>query len=167
VSALDISETIVQNWSNGTVSTMGPVHLEQLYAEELSLFSPSSGFKNRFLWRPVADARDTSGPMLLSSPDERSMVGILWMTVDFDCTLQYEVSFCYILLFICANVHHCSRLHNHDKTIDRSSYPVLTLKIASLNYISKTRRFYFPEHRYSEDFSRSLRGRRSKVTLLA
>lgn len=91
VSALDISETIVQNWSNGSVSTVGPVHLEQLYSEELSLFSASSGFKNRFLWRPVADARDTSGAMLLSSPDERSMVGILWMTVGPDCTLQYEV----------------------------------------------------------------------------
>lgn len=120
MSALDISETIVQNWSNGTVSTMGPVHLEQLYAEELSLFSASSGFKNRFLWRPVADSRDTAGPMLLSSPDERSMVGMLWMTVDSDCTLQYEVSFSYILLIfyklICANVHHCSGLHyNHDK----------------------------------------------------
>lgn len=172
MSALDISETIVQNWSNGTVSTVGPVHLEQLYAEELSLYSASSGFKNRFLWRPVADARDTSGAMLLSSPDERSMVGILWMTVDPDCTLQYEVNFCYILLIfyklICANAHHCSRLYNnHDKTIDRSFYPVLTLKVVSLNYISKTRRFYFPEHRYSEDFSRSLKDQRLKGILSA
>jgi hypothetical protein len=81
---------------------MGPVHLEQLYAEELSLFSASSGFKSRFLWRPVADARDTAGAMLLSSPDERSMVGLLWMTVDPDCTLQYEVSFCCCVLTVCA-----------------------------------------------------------------
>lgn len=72
---------------------MGPVHLEQLYAEELNLFSASSGFRGRLLWRPVADARDTTGAMLLSSPDERSMVGLLWATVDPDCTLQYEVSF--------------------------------------------------------------------------
>ncbi|VVC28266.1 Chordin,CHRD,VWFC domain [Cinara cedri] len=91
VSALDISESVVQNWSNGTVSTMGPVHLEQLYAEELSLFSASSGFKARFSWRPVADSRDAAGAMLLSSPDQRPMVGLLWITVDADCTLQYEV----------------------------------------------------------------------------
>lgn len=93
VSAIDITESIVQNWSNGTVSTMGPVHLEQLYAEELSLFSASSGFKGRLSWRPVADARDTAGAMLLSSPEERSMVGLLWAIVDPDCTLQYEVKF--------------------------------------------------------------------------
>lgn len=92
MSALDLSESIVQKWSNGTVSTMGPAHLEQLYAEELSLFSASSGFKGRFAWRPVADARDTAGAMLLSNPNERSAVGLLWITVDTDCTLQYEVS---------------------------------------------------------------------------
>lgn len=74
------------------MSTMGPAHLEQLYAEELSLSSASSGFKGRFSWRPVADARDTAGAMLLSSPDQRAMVGLLWITVDPDCTLQYEVS---------------------------------------------------------------------------
>jgi len=112
VSALDISETIVQNWSNGTVSTAGPVHLEQLYAEELSLFSASSGFKNRFQWRPVADARDTSGAMLLSSPDERSMVGILWMTVAPDCTLQYEVSSRkYSIDILLGRLCHCASLH--------------------------------------------------------
>lgn len=106
------------------MSTVGPVHLEQLYAEELNLFSASSGFKNRFLWRPVADARDTSGAMLLSSPDERSMVGMLWITVDPDCTLQYEVSSFYCImslifyLLIRATVQYCSQLYiyNHDKT---------------------------------------------------
>lgn len=72
---------------------MGPVHLEQLYSEELSLSSALSGLKGRFLWRPVADARDTAGAMLLSSPDERSMVGLVWMTIDSDCTLQYEVRY--------------------------------------------------------------------------
>lgn len=92
VSALDISESVVQSWSNGTLTTMGPVHLEKLYAEELNLFSASSGFRGRFSWRPVADARDTAGPMLLSGHDDRSMVGLVWMTVDSDCTLQYEVS---------------------------------------------------------------------------
>lgn len=95
VSSVDLSESVVQDWSNGTVSTMGPAHLEQLYAEELSLFSASSGFKGRFTWRPVADARDTAGAMLLSGgPDDKrsSTVGILWATVDpADCTLQYEV----------------------------------------------------------------------------
>lgn len=92
VSALDLSESVVQTWANGTVSTMGPAHLEQLYAEELSLYSGPSAFKGRFAWRPVADARDTAGAMLLSSPDDRSAVGLLWITVDADCTLQYEVS---------------------------------------------------------------------------
>lgn len=83
------------------MSTMGPVHLEQLYAEELSLFSTSSGFKGKFSWRPVADARDTEGAMMLSSPDERSMTGLLWITVDTDCTLQYEVSInCQYLLVL-------------------------------------------------------------------
>jgi len=95
VSSVDLSESVVQDWSNGTVSTMGPAHLEQLYAEELSLFSASSGFKGRFSWRPVADARDTAGAMLLSGgPDDKrsSVIGILWATVDpADCTLQYEV----------------------------------------------------------------------------
>jgi len=157
------------------VSTVGPVHLEQLYAEELNLFSASSGFKNRFLWRPVADARDTSGAMLLSSPDERSMVGMLWITVDPDCTLQYEVSsFYYILslilfyLLIRATVQYCSQLYiTTIKLINRSFYPVQTSKIESLNYTSKTRRFYFPGHRCTKDFSRSLRDRRSKGTLSA
>lgn len=100
MSAVDVSESIVQNWSNGTVSTTGPVHLEQLYAEELCLFSASSGFKGRLSWRPVADSRDTAGAMLLSSPDQRAMVGLLWITVDPDCTLQYEVrrSFHYFVI---------------------------------------------------------------------
>ncbi|XP_050434445.1 dorsal-ventral patterning protein Sog isoform X2 [Adelges cooleyi] len=92
VSAIDLSESVVQDWSNGTVSTMGPVHLEQLYAEELSLVSGSSGFRGRLSWRPVADARDSAGPMLLSNHDDRSTsVGLLWAIVDSDCTLQYEV----------------------------------------------------------------------------
>lgn len=101
MSSIDLSESVVQDWSNGTVSTVGPAHLEQLYAEELSLFSASSGFKGRFLWRPVADARDTAGAMLLSGEADgkrSSMVGILWVTVDpTDCTLQYEV---YIYIYI-------------------------------------------------------------------
>lgn len=93
MSAIDLSESVVQDWSNGTVSTMGPVHLEQLYAEELSLVSGSSGFRGRLSWRPVADARDSAGPMLLSNHDDRSTsVGLLWAIVDSDCTLQYEVS---------------------------------------------------------------------------
>lgn len=107
------------------MSTVGPVHLEQLYAEELNLFSASSGFKNRFLWRPVADARDTSGAMLLSSPDERSMVGMLWITVDPDCTLQYEVSSCYILLY---NVVNILFTHLCDCAILQPTIYIITIK---------------------------------------
>ncbi|XP_050546492.1 dorsal-ventral patterning protein Sog isoform X2 [Daktulosphaira vitifoliae] len=92
VSSIDLSESIVLNWSNGTITTMGPVHLEQLYAEDLGLISVSSGFRGRLSWRPVADARDSGAPMLLSSHDEQTpMVGLLWAMVDSDCTLQYEV----------------------------------------------------------------------------
>lgn len=112
---------------------MGPVHLEQLYAEELSLFSASSGFKGRFSWRPVADARDTAGAMLLSNPDECSTVGILWMIVDADCTLQYEVNI-FTVTFINAVLATNQRIFN------RLFYLVQILKIDFLNYILRTRR---------------------------
>lgn len=120
------------------MSTMGPVHLEQLYAEELSLFSASSGLKGRFAWRPVADARDTTGAMLLSNPDECSMVGILWAIIDSDCTLQYEVN--YFQCILISDELRRARRYNR-RMLNRLFYLVLILKTGFSSYTSRTRRF--------------------------
>ena len=85
--------------STGTIDRLSPRELEQLYAGELSLNvatrTVSSLVRGRLAARPMADARDSPSPHLLtrinmSTP--ASLVGMAWIAADVECSLHYEVS---------------------------------------------------------------------------
>ncbi|XP_012251449.2 dorsal-ventral patterning protein Sog [Athalia rosae] len=94
----DLTPSLVGGLANGSLERPGPRLLEPLFAGELSVVTAShmgSLLRGRLVQKPVADARDTSAPILLrrldSEPVPAGLVGLVWATVDLDCTLHYEL----------------------------------------------------------------------------
>lgn len=94
----DLTPSLVSDLANGSVERPGLRLLEPLFSGELSVVAAShvgSLLRGRLTQKPVADARDTSSPILLrrvdSEPVASGLVGLVWATVDLDCTLHYEL----------------------------------------------------------------------------
>lgn len=82
------------------VDRMGPRVLEPLYSGDLAINVANDQNPNlihgKFVTRPVADARDSSAPVLLKRMGNSAVplhsVGMAWMAVDNECNLHYEVT---------------------------------------------------------------------------
>lgn len=94
----DLTPSLVGGLANGSLDRPGPRLLQSLFNEELSVVAAShvgSMLRGRLLKRPVADARDTAAPVLLrrltKEPTHPGPVGLIWIAVDLDCSLHYEL----------------------------------------------------------------------------
>lgn len=97
-------------WANGSVSRISPRELEQLYAGELAVNvatgSAASLVRGRLVARPVAEARDSPQPILLTPKQgptgssvkipvrgvAANLTGMVWFAIDPECNLNYDVS---------------------------------------------------------------------------
>ncbi|XP_043484580.1 dorsal-ventral patterning protein Sog isoform X2 [Leptopilina heterotoma] len=101
----DLTPSLIGGLANGTLERPGPRLLEPLLNGDLAVVAASlqksgANLKGRLVARPVADARDTAGPVLLrrvdhdmshSKESNQVPVGLVWASVDPDCTLHYEL----------------------------------------------------------------------------
>ncbi|XP_063233432.1 dorsal-ventral patterning protein Sog [Bacillus rossius redtenbacheri] len=97
----DLTPSFRRGWANGSVGAPGPRELEELYAGELSVDVAVSSAgrvavtRGRLQARPVADARDSPAPALLTrppgAPGPLELVAMAWTAVLDDCSLVYEV----------------------------------------------------------------------------
>lgn len=85
--------------ANGSFDRMGPRLLESLYSGDLvvnvATHSEGSVIRGRIISRPVADMQDLHGPTLMKRPDltqPADIVGLAWISVDYECSVQWEVS---------------------------------------------------------------------------
>lgn len=95
----DLTPSFRSGWANGSLERLSPRELEQLYAGELSVNVASaerdSVVRGRLTAHPAADPRLADSPLLLKRADLTSpaaVVGLAWVAVDNECSLQYEVS---------------------------------------------------------------------------
>uniref|UniRef100_A0A1Q3FN78 Putative conserved secreted protein n=1 Tax=Culex tarsalis TaxID=7177 RepID=A0A1Q3FN78_CULTA len=85
---------------SGVVDRMGPRVLEPLYSGDLAINVANDLNLNlvhgKYVSRPVADARDSTAPVLLkrisNSAAPPHSVGMAWVAVDNECNLHYEVT---------------------------------------------------------------------------
>ncbi|KAJ9586696.1 hypothetical protein L9F63_019734, partial [Diploptera punctata] len=94
----DLTPSLISGWANGTIDRLSPRELEQLYAGDLSLNvatrTVSSLVRGRLSPRPMADARDSPSPHLLTRTNmstPASLAGMAWIAADSECSLHYEV----------------------------------------------------------------------------
>lgn len=94
----DLTASFNSGWANGSVDRLTPRELEQLYGGELSisvtLGEKESAIRGRLTTHAGADPRLADAPLLLKRPNLRSpasVVGVAWVAVDNECSLQYEV----------------------------------------------------------------------------
>lgn len=79
--------------------------MEFLYSGELSLsvISTKTSIKGQFVSRPVAGAVDTKLPLLLKRVNNKKnydLIGMAWLSIDFDCDLYYEVCLLFVVVTI-------------------------------------------------------------------
>lgn len=86
-------------WANGTIDKLSPKVLDPLYKGDLFINVAMRGDNNiirgKLVPKPVADARDSPAPILLkreNSSLSASVGGLVWLSVDNDCHLHYDVS---------------------------------------------------------------------------
>lgn len=98
----DLTPSFRSGWANGSLDRLSPRELEQLYTGELSVnvatAERDSLVRGRLTAHPAADPRLADSPLLLKRADTNtpaSLVGVAWIAVDNECSLQYEVS-CFI-----------------------------------------------------------------------
>ncbi len=93
--------------SNGAVPYLSPKLLELLYTDDLAVNvakingNNPSLIRGRLLQRLVADSRDTTTPFLLKRSDNSipaDTVGLIWIRIDNDCILHYDVSKPYLFM---------------------------------------------------------------------
>lgn len=99
----DLTPTFTRDSANGSLDRPGPRLLESLFEGQLAVVAATqlgATLHGRFVERPVADARDTTSPILLrrfsqkassAQQSTNSGVGIVWSSVDQDCALHYEL----------------------------------------------------------------------------
>ncbi|CAD6216074.1 GSCOCG00011273001-RA-CDS [Cotesia congregata] len=91
----DLTPTLVGgSTANGSLDRPGPRLLETLFKGELSVVAASPAgavLKGRLSQRHIADAKDTCSPALLTSSVSGSVVGLIWLAIDTDCSLHYEL----------------------------------------------------------------------------
>uniref|UniRef100_A0A182TCJ8 VWFC domain-containing protein n=1 Tax=Anopheles maculatus TaxID=74869 RepID=A0A182TCJ8_9DIPT len=86
--------------ASGVIDRMGPRVLEPLYSGELAIQVTNDQnltlLQGKFVTRQVADARDSTAPVLLRRtadlPPLAHAVGMAWMAVDNECSLHYDLS---------------------------------------------------------------------------
>jgi chordin len=98
----NLTPNFSSGWANGSVDRLNPRELEQLYGGELSisvtLGDKENALRGRLTSHPAADPRLADAPLLLKRPNTKSpasVVGVAWVAVDNECSLQYEV--CWII----------------------------------------------------------------------
>ena len=94
----DLTPSLVGGLANGSLERAGPRLLEPLFKGELSIVADSplgTSLRGRLVQRPIADAKDTSAPVLLrrltQEPVRHGAVGLVWTAVDLECALHYEL----------------------------------------------------------------------------
>ncbi|KAL3268875.1 hypothetical protein HHI36_007964 [Cryptolaemus montrouzieri] len=95
----DLTPYFENGWANGTVDRVSPKVLEPFFYGSLGVNvatqrSPSL-IKGKLVPKLVADARDAPAPILLKRENytlPSSAVGLVWLTVDNDCHIHYDVS---------------------------------------------------------------------------
>lgn len=91
----DLTPTLIGgSTANGSLDRPGPRLLETLFKGELSVVAASPAgavLKGRLSQRHIADAKDTYSPALLTSSVSGSVVGLIWLAIDTDCSLHYEL----------------------------------------------------------------------------
>lgn len=95
----DLTSSFSFNNAVGVVDRLGPRVLEPLYSDKLSVNIATENDVNliqgRLIARQVADARDSSEPILLKRIDTNApshLTGMAWIAVDNECTLHYEIT---------------------------------------------------------------------------
>ncbi|XP_055384862.1 dorsal-ventral patterning protein Sog [Condylostylus longicornis] len=98
----DLSANFNYNQAIGTVDKLGPRVLEALYSGDLgvniALENNTQVIRGRLTSRYVADARDSSEPILLkhhkslAHPSNTYYMGMAWIAIDNECNLHYEVT---------------------------------------------------------------------------
>ncbi|KAF4519369.1 hypothetical protein B566_EDAN011375 [Ephemera danica] len=95
----DLLQSFSSGWANGSLEKLSPRELEQLYAGELSVNVATDErdclVRGRLTAHSAADPRLADSPLLLKREDTNqpaSLVGIAWIAVDHECSLQYEIS---------------------------------------------------------------------------
>ncbi|XP_044584039.1 dorsal-ventral patterning protein Sog isoform X1 [Cotesia glomerata] len=91
----DLTPTLIGgSTANGSLDRPGPRLLETLFKGELSVVASSPAgavLRGRLSQRHIADAKDTCSPALLTSSVSGSVVGLIWLAIDTDCSLHYEL----------------------------------------------------------------------------
>ncbi|XP_018326831.1 dorsal-ventral patterning protein Sog [Agrilus planipennis] len=95
----DLTPYFNNGWANGTLDKLSPRVLEPLYSGNIVVNVTIPGFnsliRGRLSPRFVADARDAPAPTLLRREDSElpvSTTGMVWLNVDGDCQIQYDVT---------------------------------------------------------------------------
>lgn len=95
----DLTPSLSFNNAIGSIDRLGPRVLEPLYADNLIINvateNDMSLIRGRLISRQVADARDSSEPILLKRLNENTpahLTGMAWIAVDNECTLHYEIT---------------------------------------------------------------------------
>lgn len=95
----DLTPQFSFNAAVGMIERLGPRVLEPLYSDNLAINvatqNDESVLRGRLVARQVADARDSSEPILLKRVDATSpsrFVGMAWLAVDNECSLHYEIT---------------------------------------------------------------------------
>lgn len=95
----DLTPSFSFNNAYGVLDRLGPRVLEPLYADSLivnvATENDSNLIRGRLIARQVADARDTSEPIMLKRLDPSTpahLSGMAWIGIDSECTLHYDVS---------------------------------------------------------------------------
>ncbi|XP_066589838.1 dorsal-ventral patterning protein Sog [Prorops nasuta] len=94
----DLTPSLLGEVANGSLDRPGPRLLEPLFNGELSVVAAShvgTVLRGRLQQRPVADAKDSPAPVLLRRPGVDPVhpgpVGLVWIAIDLDCALHYEL----------------------------------------------------------------------------
>ncbi|XP_065200014.1 dorsal-ventral patterning protein Sog [Planococcus citri] len=94
-------EDLSSDWMKGSLKYLNPKSLEQLYREELAIHiakindNSSTLLQGRLTSKLIADAKDTSNPLLLKRTDTSvpaDVFGLVWARIDGECSLNYDIS---------------------------------------------------------------------------
>lgn len=95
----DLTPSLSFSDAVGVLEKMGPRILDPLYGNNLAINIATENeqtlIRGRLIGRQLADARDSSEPIILKRLDSNApahLVGMAWVAVDNDCTLHYEIT---------------------------------------------------------------------------
>lgn len=130
----DLTPSLSFNNAIGVLDKMGPRILDPLYGNSLAINIATENEQNlirgRLIGRQLADARDSSEPILLKRLDPNApahLVGMAWMSVDNECTLHYEIT------LNSYNAQQGLELYLEEKPLEAPNAPVTTKILDEFN----------------------------------